>query len=107
MRLTVILVAVSLSLALVACGRSTEEITKEWNDLVAEAAKCEADAECVLVTPGCPLGCSAIVNQSQKTHIEAKAEELRMEASAPGMSCQYSCILPTDFTCENEICVGN
>ena len=98
---------VTVILSLAGCGRSSEEINTEWDELLSQASSCMEDSECVLITPGCPFGCAAIVNQSRKEELEAKAIELRDELSSDsGMSCNYSCILPTVFSCTNGLCTS-
>jgi len=93
-------------MGVIACGRSNEEMQAEWDEIVAGAIACTADADCILVTPGCPFGCAAVINAAHKDEVEAKAKELREEASQDGSSCVYSCILPQTLSCENMKCMG-
>ena len=91
---------------LLSCGRSTEEIRSEWQELVKVSNYCESDSDCTFMTPGCPLGCSALTNSAEKNKLETKAKELREEIQAnTSMSCNYSCVLPENIRCEDRICV--
>ena len=102
-----IIIFITSLIILAACGRSTEEIQADWTESLSAATSCMEDSECVLITPGCPFGCAAVVNQSKKEELEAKAKELREEYTGEtGMSCNYSCVLPTVFTCNNGTCLG-
>src|SRR5215207_2047089 len=100
-KLTVVLKGALLlvALAAAACGRSQEDIEAEWDETVAGANACQSAADCVLVSPGCPLGCFAAVNSSKKAEVEAKAADLVDEYESGGMACAYSCIAPGPLEC--------
>jgi hypothetical protein len=98
------LVFISLPLAAVGCGRSEEDVQKEFDAFVAEANACQQDADCVLVSPGCPLGCFVAVSSAKKAEVEEKARELIDEYQAGGQRCDYDCIAPGAITCAAGRC---
>ena len=64
--------------------RSEEGIVDEFSTAVEKANTCSADEECVVVIPGCPLGCGSVVNKDEKEQIEQLAERLTIEYEARG-----------------------
>lgn len=90
--------------ALLGCGRSEEDIQAEWDETVAASNACQTAAECVLVWPGCPLGCFTAVNSSKKAELEAKAAELIDEYESGGVACEYGCVAPGPLECVGGKC---
>lgn len=98
------ILSLSLSLLVVGCGRSEEDVQAEWDEIVAASSACQSAAECVLVSPGCPLGCFVAVNSSKKAEVEAKAAELIDDYESGGTACAYGCIAPGPLECVSGKC---
>ncbi|HLM75780.1 MAG TPA: hypothetical protein VK459_23860 [Polyangiaceae bacterium] len=93
-----------IALSALGCGRSEEDIQTEWDETVAASSACQSAADCVLVSPGCPLGCFAAVNSAKKAEVEAKAAELIDAYESGGMACVYSCVAPGPLECVSGKC---
>jgi hypothetical protein len=100
----VALLCIGLALAAAGCGRSEEEVQKEFDDFVAASNACQQPADCVLVSPGCPLGCFVAVSSAKKAEVEEKARDLIDEYQAGGQRCDYDCIAPGALLCEAGRC---
>ena len=101
----VCLTAALAALCLASCAPPTEgEIQAEFNQAVAASDDCATAPDCVLVTPGCPLGCGAAVNIEHETEIRNLAERLIFEWQLGGNGCDYGCpymvAVCTEGTCE-------
>lgn len=88
-----------------ATGCVTEaQIQADFDAHVAENSECTVDAECVVIWPGCPLGCFAAV------HVDAADECIsyangRIDAwEAGGQSCVYDCIGAGEPYCDEGRC---
>jgi len=66
------------------------------------AGYCSEDSDCVVIYPGCPLGCYAAVNRAEVETVEAKIERYHNQQSN---ECLYDCAAPTDPWCEAGQCV--
>lgn len=83
---------VSAALCLSACDPPTEEaIQEEFDQAVAASNDCVTDGDCVLVHPGCPLGCGAAVNVEHQDEISLLADRLIFEWQLGGRTCDYGC----------------
>lgn len=97
--------AVLLGLGLIACvARDEQEIRAEFQAAVDGASSCEVAADCVSVSPGCPLGCEVAVHHSKRAEIEAKARELIDEYERAGRACDYECGVPRVPACTGGRC---
>jgi len=73
-------------------GDATQSsINVEFENFVKERNACASDAECVLVSPGCPLGCGTGVRPEHAEEVSAKAAALIARAQEGGPSCTYKC----------------
>jgi hypothetical protein len=93
------------ALVIASCTPPTEEeIQEEFDRAVENADDCETDADCVLVMPGCPLGCGAAVNVAHEDEIRNLARRLIAEYEVGGRSCDYGCMalqaVCTEGACE-------
>lgn len=91
--------------ALASCAPSAQEIQDEFDEVVAQSNACAEASECVLVSPGCPLGCTVAVNRDSEAAVKAKAAELIQSYESSGVSCNYGCIQPGPLACEAGRCV--
>ena len=66
-------------------------IQEQYAAFVAERNACASDAECVLVSPGCPLGCGTGVRPEHAEAVSKKATALIAEAEQGGAACTYKC----------------
>jgi len=85
----------SILLLLLSCDVSSpseEEINDTFEKEVAASNSCATDEQCVIVHPGCPLGCNAAVNIEHQERVKNLAEILIKDYSSTGKSCAYSCI---------------
>jgi hypothetical protein len=83
---------------------SEEEVQADFNRIVDKSNACAADSECVLVSPGCPLGCSVAVNREQASRVERAARDLIDDYESGGRSCDYDCVGPLEPVCVSEKC---
>jgi hypothetical protein len=88
-----------LAVACAGCARSEEDIQREFDEVVAGANECADAVECVLVFPGCPLGCFVAVNEANAAEVEQRAQELVDAYQSGGRACQYDCAAPGPITC--------
>ena len=91
-------------LAFGGCTPTGEEIQAEFDAAVADANHCGADTDCVLVHPGCPLGCYVAVNKDHQAEIAELAEDLIEDYESSGQACMYSCMAPGEPRCEQGRC---
>jgi hypothetical protein len=84
--------------------RTEEEIKEEFDQAVEDANDCETNDDCVLVRPGCPLGCGSAVNVEHEDEIRNLARQLIAEYELGGQSCDYGCMelmaVCTEGACE-------
>lgn len=92
--------------ALAACAPSAEEIKQDFEEVVAESNACTEAAECVTVSPGCPLGCFVAVHRDHEAAVKAKAVELLQSYESGGVSCDYSCLPPGPLSCKAGRCAA-
>ena len=95
-RRTIVAALLGLGLACVSEARVEEHLE--------EANYCESAEECVAVYPGCPLGCSAWVNEAEVEEAEALIE--RYHGQHPER-CAYDCIGEGPPRCESGQCVAD
>lgn len=93
-----------LTLLLAGClfGISDEEAQSRWDDFVSTRNACETVDECVIVVPGCPLGCNTAVNAEYDEEALDYAEQL---VSQTGSDCEYKCAGAT-LACEESRCTA-
>jgi hypothetical protein len=85
-------------------SRSEEAIRAEFEAFVERTNACAADAECLVVSAGCPLGCWAAVHRENAPAVSQKARELIEEYEGGGRSCRYSCPPVGEPRCEQGRC---
>jgi hypothetical protein len=68
------------------------DIVQEFNAFVAERNACNEVSECVLLSPGCPLGCGVGVRKEHADEVTAKAKALIAEAEKDHGACTYKCM---------------
>lgn len=98
----------AVATALVACSstpRSEAELKAELTTFVADKRACAVDADCVLASTGCPLGCGTAVAAAHRAAVEAKARELIAEYQSDGQRCDYDCV-PVDARCVSSLCTA-
>jgi hypothetical protein len=86
------------------CGRSAEEVQEEFNTFVDGANQCTAASDCVLVSPGCPLGCAVAVRADRKADVEARARDLISQYERGGARCDYECVGVGPLACTAGRC---
>jgi hypothetical protein len=74
-----------------ACAPTSEEVGARWNAFVEARSGCTNVSDCVLVYPGCPLGCASAVSAEHEAEAKAYAEELVSAYQAGGSGCVYDC----------------
>lgn len=90
-------------LLLVACA-SEEDVQAQWQEFLADHRACEVDEDCVLVYPGCPLGCYDTVAAEHAEEAEETADRLIRRYETFGRSCSYDCIAAPDPFCAAGTC---
>ena len=96
------------ALVLLATGcASAEEIQAEFAAHVEESNACVEDAECALISPGCPLGCFVSVRADAADACAAYAAQLIDEYERSGARCDYDCIAPGPVRCEEGRCTAD
>jgi len=82
-------------LLIISCGvftPSEEKIKEKFEKEVTISNSCSTDEECVIVHPGCPLGCNVAVNIEHQQKIKNLAKSLIKDYEFGSKSCAYSCI---------------
>lgn len=92
-------------LALSACVPSEDQVQQEWDAFVSENNSCETVDDCVVVYPGCPLGCGTAVSASAEAEARALGESLIAEYERGGQECLYDCA-GFEPACESGACVA-
>jgi hypothetical protein len=82
---------------------SEQSIQEEWEEWVAEHDTCAVAEDCVLVYPGCPLGCWAAVSVDAEQEATDLAADLIDDYERGGASCDYSCV-QAEATCDAGTC---
>jgi hypothetical protein len=82
-----------------------DEVRAEFAAFLSTHDSCAASDECVLISPGCPLGCFQAVNAEHMSLVETKARELIAAFESDGLSCVYKCVAPKGAVCSNGRCV--
>jgi hypothetical protein len=83
-----------------AAGCLTEEaVEAEFDD----ANYCESSDECVVLYPGCPLGCWTAVNEAEEDRIADLIDDFF--AQQTGAECAYDCAAHKDPRCLDGECV--
>ena len=102
-------IAATMLLAASACGGSLseEEAREEFDMAVRQANACRTVDDCVLVMPGCPLGCWAAVSSGAEAQIEETAAELIAEHNSDGTGCAYRCPASPAIQCVENACALN
>lgn len=94
----------ALLLLLVAGCLSEDGASERWDEWLSKHDHCNADGDCALVYPGCPLGCAAAVNASDVKEAEATAERLINRYERPGRTCVYECMAVSGVECADGRC---
>ncbi len=90
-----------LLLLLSAC--SMEQIDREWDAWVEDHNQCEVVEDCVLVYPGCPLGCYTAVNAEHEDEAARLADDLIARWSMGARDCAYDCT-SAEVDCVEDVC---
>jgi hypothetical protein len=95
------LFAVALLVLLAAC--SMDAVEQDWDEWVANHNACDTVDDCVLVYPGCPLGCFDAVHVDDEDEAYRIADDLIARWSMGTNSCVYDCIGAT-AACNGGVC---
>lgn len=87
-----------------ACAPSEEDIKHDFDVEVQRSNGCTEASECVVVSPGCPLGCWVLVNAEHQARVEAKARELIEDYESNGASCDFECTSAPEIACTAGKC---
>jgi hypothetical protein len=79
-----------------------DEILADFSAWLADHADCTVAEDCVVISPGCPLGCYAAVAEEHAAEARALADEL---IEACGCICDYSCTPGGPADCVDGQCV--
>lgn len=90
-------------LSLSACVPSEADIQEEWDQFVDQNNSCETVADCVMVSPGCPLGCGTAVSADAETAARELGETLISRYERGGQECMYDC-MALELACESQTC---
>jgi hypothetical protein len=93
-----------MTLAAHGCAPSESEIKLEFADFLSEHQACEHDSDCTLITPGCPLGCSAPIAAAAAAAGERLARDLIADYESGGRSCDYECVFVCGAACKSGRC---
>lgn len=99
------LVGILVGLAAVGCAASEAEVKREFNEFVSDHQACEQDSDCVLIQPGCPLGCSVPIASDAAADAERLARELINDYERGGRGCDYGCSAVCGAACSAGSCV--
>ena len=85
-------------------SRKTEDQIKIEFEVETELVNdCNEPSECVVITPGCPLGCNTAVNINEAENLRAVANSLISDYQKDGEICVYTCV-QKEATCVNNKC---
>lgn len=90
-------------LAAAGCVNETQ-VQAEFDAHVAENNECAVDADCTVISPGCPIGCFAAVRADAADACQRRANSLIDQWEAGGRSCAYSCIAVGAAYCSEGRC---
>jgi hypothetical protein len=97
--------AAALALLLLGgCAPSAEEIQEEFDAEVARSRACEQVSDCVVISPGCPLGCWVVVSAAAQDRVSRKARELIEDYESGGAACDYGCTEAPAVACLAGAC---
>jgi hypothetical protein len=100
--------AVALLVTFAGCAFPSEgDIQSDFRSYVTSRNQCKVADDCVLVSPGCPLGCSVPVARDHKAAVEAKAHELIKSYERGGRACAYACVPQGPPICSAGRCAFN
>lgn len=88
-----------LSLAFASGCLTEDSVRAEFDD----ANYCETAEECVVIYPGCPLGCWAEINEAEVGRINDLVDDYHAQQS--GTECLYDCPAHSEPICDNGRCV--
>jgi hypothetical protein len=86
-----------------ACSVSESEVQEEWDEFVSQNNSCETVDDCVMLWPGCPLGCGSAVSADAEVQAKSLAESLLDRYERGGQSCDYDCA-ELVLACEDQTC---
>jgi len=101
--LTILMLGACFALAAAGCGNDEEGIDAEYEQEVARSNACTTVRDCVVIEPGCPLGCWSAVSKDDAARVKRVARELIDEYS--GNPCVYDCNIPEPLQCVAKKCV--
>lgn len=99
-----LLAGCALASGLVGCAPSADQIQADFDEHVAARGACTVDADCAVISPGCPLGCFVAVRADAAEECEAYARELIASYERGGSRCAYDCVVPGPPRCEAGSC---
>lgn len=79
-------------LSLAACAPSEAQIEAQWDEFLSENQSCETVDDCVIVYPGCPLGCGSAVSVGAEEEARELADSLVNRYSRLHGECMYDCM---------------
>lgn len=85
-----------LAVFLIGCGSDSGsgdiDIQNNFTQEVDRSNSCATDNDCVLVYPGCPLGCGVAVNVGAEEKVRNLAAEIIDSHNKNNPACAYSCM---------------
>lgn len=94
----------ALCVFMTGCAISDERAEERWDDWVDANNSCETADDCVVVYPGCPLGCFTAVSADSEQASRDEAERIVSAYERGGRSCDYDCIGAQPPTCDDGVC---
>jgi hypothetical protein len=91
-------VLLGMLVAITAACMTAEEIEDE----IEAANYCDTPGDCVVIYPGCPLGCWSFVNESEEERLLVIINEFHDQNS--GETCMYDCSGHGEVTCTDGRC---
>lgn len=91
--------------ALLAGCISADTADERWQAWLDEHDSCEVAEDCVVIYPGCPLGCTAAVAAEHEQDAVDEAARLIKSYERAGRACDYDCALSGPAECESGSCV--
>ena len=83
---------------------SEEGAERRWQRFVDDHNSCETVDDCVVVYPGCPLGCWEAVSAEHEDAAIKKAEKIVKSYERGGRACAYGCVSAGELSCNSGIC---